>query len=244
MGQKYTFEPIGYIQSPYKEKFAVPRQPGLVQDGAGAIKLAAPYDHPDTVRDLDQFSHVWVIFAFHQIIDQSWHPTVRPPRLGGNTHVSVFATRSPFRPNKIGLSLIELSGIRIEADGVFLDLKSVDLVNGTPVLDIKPYLPFAESLPHARAGFAKDAPRPQLETDFSQEALATLLTYQERYPQLKRFISDVLNQDPRPAYKKEKQDDKAYAVRLLEFDVHWKVIGENNYVTHITPIESKTEVLG
>lgn len=148
---QFQFAPIGVIRSPYKEKFAIPRQPGLICDGGGALELLPPYNQPDAVRGLEGFSHLWVIFVFHQTMDGGWRPTVRPPRLGGNARVGVFATRSTFRPNPIGMSLVELHGIETR-NGVRLQLGSLDLVDGTPVLDIKPYLPFAESQPQRAQG--------------------------------------------------------------------------------------------
>ena len=155
----FQFEQIGVIRSPYKEKFAVPRQPGLVINGGGELHLVAPYNQADAVRGLEAFSHLWVVFVFHQTMEGGWRPTVRPPRLGGNARMGVFATRSTFRPNPIGMSLVELKGIRCQKDQVILELGSLDLVDGTPVIDIKPYLPFAEALPDARASYAQDAPQ-------------------------------------------------------------------------------------
>ena len=152
----FQFEQIGVIRSPYKEKFAVPRQPGLVINGGGELHLVAPYNQADAVRGLEAFSHLWVVFVFHQTMEGGWRPTVRPPRLGGNARMGVFATRSTFRPNPIGMSLVELKGIRCQKDQVILELGSLDLVDGTPVIDIKPYLPFAEALPDARASYAQD----------------------------------------------------------------------------------------
>ncbi|MGL5501543.1 MAG: tRNA (N6-threonylcarbamoyladenosine(37)-N6)-methyltransferase TrmO, partial [Plesiomonas shigelloides] len=130
-----TLTPIGVIQSPYKEKFAVPRQPGLVQDGNGELRLLPPYNQPGAVRGLEQFSHIWLVFVFHQTQEQGWRPTVRPPRLGGNERLGVFATRSTFRPNPIGLSKVELRGIKVHGGEVYLELGSLDLVDGTPILD-------------------------------------------------------------------------------------------------------------
>ncbi len=157
---------IGVIESPYKEKFAIPRQPGLIDDGQGYLRLFPPYNHPDAVRGLEQFSHIWLIFIFHQTMTEGWRPLVRPPRLGGNTKMGVFATRSPFRPNPIGISLIELKNLIIRDNEVGLALGSLDLVDDTPVIDIKPYLPFAESLPKAVAGFAQAAPASEMKVFF------------------------------------------------------------------------------
>ncbi|ACS84684.1 tRNA (N6-threonylcarbamoyladenosine(37)-N6)-methyltransferase TrmO [Musicola paradisiaca] len=221
----FSFEQIGVIRSPYKEKFAIPRQPGLIEDGGGELHLLPPYHHPETVRGLSEFSHLWILFIFHQTLSGGWRPTVRPPRLGGNTRMGVFATRSTFRPNPVGMSLIELKAIRTHDGKVVLELGSLDLVDGTPVIDIKPYLPFAESRSDARAGFAQMAPSSDMQVTFSSHAEQQLMIHQQRYPYLRRFITQVLAQDPRPAYRKPSADHKDYAALLLEFNVKWRVTG-------------------
>lgn len=219
----FSFEQIGVIRSPYKEKFAVPRQPGLVKHGSGELHLIAPYNHAEAVRGLDAFSHLWVLFIFHQTMNGGWRPTVRPPRLGGNARMGVFATRSTFRPNPVGMSLVELKGIRCEKDQVILQLGSLDLVDGTPVVDIKPYLPFAEALPEAQASYAQHAPSADMPVSFSADVAARLPVLEKRYPHLSSFICDVLAQDPRPAYRKGEELGKTYAVWLLDFNVRWRV---------------------
>ena len=171
----FQFEQIGVIRSPYKEKFAVPRQPGLVKSCGGELHLIAPYNQADAVRGLEAFSHLWVLFIFHQTMEGGWRPTVRPPRLGGNARMGVFATRSTFRPNPVGMSLVELQGIRCQKDQVILQLGSLDLVDGTPVVDIKPYLPFAEALPDARASYAQQAPSADMPVGFTAEVSTQLL---------------------------------------------------------------------
>ncbi|AJC67456.1 MULTISPECIES: tRNA (N6-threonylcarbamoyladenosine(37)-N6)-methyltransferase TrmO [Dickeya] len=221
---QFCFNQIGVIRSPYKEKFAVPRQPGLIKDGGGELHLLSPYDQPEAVRGLEDFSHLWLLFIFHQTASAGWRPTVRPPRLGGNARMGVFATRSTFRPNPIGMSLVELKAIRTARDGVILELGSLDLVDGTPIVDIKPYLPFAESQPQARAGFAQLAPDADMPVRFSALAEQQLTTRQHAHPNLRRFITQVLAQDPRPAYRKGEDDTKVYAARLLEFNVKWQVV--------------------
>ncbi|NMP25280.1 tRNA (N6-threonylcarbamoyladenosine(37)-N6)-methyltransferase TrmO [Rahnella sp. SAP-1] len=226
----YTFNEIGIIHSPYKEKFAVPRQPGLVDDGGGELHLLPPYNQPEAVRGLEDFSHLWVMFIFHQTMAGGWRPTVRPPRLGGNARVGVFATRSTFRPNPLGMSLVELKGIRCQGKDVILQLGSLDLVDGTPVVDIKPYLPFAESQPQALASFAQYAPQADMPVIFSPLAESQLAANLTRYPHLRRFISQVLGQDPRPAYRKGEDIERDYAVRLLDFNVRWRVVGDQNQV--------------
>ncbi|WP_437886890.1 tRNA (N6-threonylcarbamoyladenosine(37)-N6)-methyltransferase TrmO [Phytobacter sp. V91] len=219
----FSFQQIGVIRSPYKEKFAVPRQPGLVKHGNGELHLIAPYNQAEAVRGLESFSHLWILFVFHQTMEGCWRPTVRPPRLGGNARMGVFATRSTFRPNPVGMSLVELKGIRREKEKVILQLGSLDLVDGTPVVDIKPYLPFAEALPDAQASYAQQAPGADMPVTFSAEVAALLPRLEKRYPHLSSFICEVLAQDPRPAYRKDEEQGKTYAVWLLDFNVRWRV---------------------
>lgn len=195
-----------------------------MKHGGGELHLVAPYNRADAVRGLESFSHLWILFVFHQTMEGGWRPTVRPPRLGGNARMGVFATRSTFRPNPIGMSLVELKGIRCQKDQVILELGSLDLVDGTPVVDIKPYLPFAEALPDASASYAQQAPLAGMNVSFTPEIDAQLLTLEKRYPHIKAFIREVLAQDPRPAYRKEEQAGKTYAVWLLDFNVRWRVI--------------------
>lgn len=223
---QFQFEQIGVIRSPYKEKFAVPRQPGLVKSASGELHLLAPYNQADAVRGLEAFSHLWVIFVFHQTMEGGWRPTVRPPRLGGNARMGVFATRSTFRPNPVGMSLVELKGIVCQKESVILQLGSLDLVEGTPVIDIKPYLPFAEALPDATASYAQQAPQADMRVTFTADVEQQLLALEKRYPQLKTFIGEVLAQDPRPAYRKGEETGKTYAVWLHDFNVRWRVTEE------------------
>nr|VXZ88334.1 putative methyltransferase, YaeB/AF_0241 family [Klebsiella pneumoniae] len=194
-----------------------------MKHGGGELHLVAPYNRADAVRGPESFSHLWILFVFHQTMEGGWRPTVRPPRLGGNARMGVFATRSTFRPNPIGMSLVELKGIRCQKDQVILELGSLDLVDGTPVVDIKPYLPFAEALPDASASYAQQAPLAGMNVSFTPEIDAQLLTLEKRYPHIKAFIREVLAQDPRPAYRKEEQAGKTYAVWLLDFNVRWRV---------------------
>ena len=231
----FQFEQIGVIRSPYKEKFAVPRQPGLVESASGELHLLAPYNQADAVRGLEAFSHLWVIFVFHQTMEGGWRPTVRPPRLGGNARMGVFATRSTFRPNPVGMSLVELKGIVCQKDNVVLQLGSLDLVDGTPVVDIKPYLPFAEALPDATASYAQHAPVAEMAVGFTPEVEQQLLMLEKRYPLLKTFIGEVLAQDPHPAYRKGEETGKTYAVWLHDFNVRWRVTAEGFEVFALEP---------
>lgn len=218
----FQFEQIGVIRSPYKEKFAVPRQ------RSGKKRQRRTTSHcslqPGRRRSrLEAFSHLWILFVFHQTMEGGWRPTVRPPRLGGNARMGVFATRSTFRPNPIGMSLVELKEVVCHKDSVILKLGSLDLVDGTPVVDIKPYLPFAESLPDASASYAQSAPAAEMAVCFTAEVEKQLLTLEKRYPQLTLFIREVLAQDPRPAYRKGEETGKTYAVWLHDFNVRWRV---------------------
>lgn len=213
----YALQPIGLIQSDFPDKFGVPRQPGLAPSARAILTLIAPYNDPLAVRGLETFSHLWLSFLFHHTPER-WTPLVRPPRLGGNAKVGVFASRSPNRPNRLGLSLVELSAIETHG-GVRLHLSGCDLISGTPVLDIKPYLPWAEALPDARAGYAPDPP-PQLAVRFSAAAEATLAT-REDAASLRELIRQVLAQDPRPAYRKG-AEERLYGVRLRDVDVRFQ----------------------
>jgi len=218
---RYSFEAIGIVRSPYKEKFGIPRQPDLAPSAHAMLELLPPYDQPDCVRGLEAFSHVWVTFVFHQTAGRGWQPLVRPPRLGGNAKVGVFASRSTHRPNPLGLSLVKLAGIDTR-NGVRLRLQGTDLLDGTPVLDIKPYIPFVEALPDAVGGFA-EAPPPRLSVHWSARAQADLAALAEAPPELAALIEEVLAQDPRPAYQNDPQ--RGYGVRLYDYNVRFRVDG-------------------
>ncbi|NRB69327.1 MAG: tRNA (N6-threonylcarbamoyladenosine(37)-N6)-methyltransferase TrmO [Vibrio sp.] len=229
----YSIEPIGFIESPYKEKFAVPRQPSLVPAARSRVKLVGEANSPEAVRGLEQFSHAWLLFLFDQNLAAGWKPTVRPPRLGGNERVGVFASRSTFRPNGIGMSAVEIKGVTKQGDQIYLDLGNVDLVDGTPIIDIKPYIPYSDSIPQALGSYAEAEPEKShvLFSPLAIEQLKTrgYLDYQ------KTVIEQVLAQDPRPAYKKNKPDSKEYAVNLFDMNVKFTV--NDNLIT-VTAIES------
>ncbi|CCN71634.1 tRNA (N6-threonylcarbamoyladenosine(37)-N6)-methyltransferase TrmO [Vibrio nigripulchritudo] len=217
----HSIVPIGFIESPYKEKFAVPRQPRLAPSSTARIKLTGEANSPEAIRDIEQFSHIWLLFLFDQNLTAGWKPTVRPPRLGGNERIGVFASRATFRPNGIGMSAVELKGVVKEGEQVYLDLGSVDLVDGTPVIDIKPYIPYSDSIPDATGGYAEQAPS-KLEVSFLPAAYEALDKHQNR-SQIVNVITEVLAQDPRPAYKKNKPDSKEYAVNLFDLNVKFSV---------------------
>lgn len=218
-----TLTPVAVIHTPYKEKFSVPRQPNLVQDGTGIVELLPPYNTPETVRGLEQFSHLWLIFQFNHIAQGKWQPTVRPPRLGGNQRVGVFASRSTHRPNPLGLSKVELRKIDYSQGKVRLYLGSVDLVDGTPIFDIKPYIAFADSEPEAISGFAQEKPPLLLQVIFSPKTQSTVKKIEEKRPHFSRFITELLQQDPRPAYQQGQLSDRIYGVHLFEFNVKFQM---------------------
>jgi len=213
----FDMAPVGLIESDFPDKFGIPRQPGLADAARASLVLLPPFDDPLTVRGLEAFSHLWLTFVFHQSPER-WTPLVRPPRLGGNARVGVFASRSTHRPNRLGLSLVELVDIDT-ADGVRLALRGADLVSGTPVLDLKPYLPWAESRPEARAGFAPEAP-PTLAVDLSPAAEA-VLERRDDGDSLRALILQVLAQDPRPAYRRG-AEERVYGLRLRDVDVRFQ----------------------
>lgn len=177
MNGDFTFTPIGMIHSCFTEKFGIPRQPGLVPAAQASLAVLPPYDRDEAFRGIEQFSHLWIIFVFHGIAAGKWQPTVRPPRLGGNRRIGVFATRSAFRPNPIGMSTVALTGVRRQQDGFYLDLAGVDLLDGTPVLDIKPYSAGLDEAQQKEANFArrKSSPRGDLARLIRQRDLKTLL---------------------------------------------------------------------
>lgn len=230
----YHFETIGIVHSPYREKFGIPRQPGLVRAAEATLELLPPYDRAEAVKGLEGFSHIWVSFLFHAVKREEWRPTVRPPRLGGNRRIGVFASRSTHRPNPIGLSVVELAGIDCNENRVVLRLRGADLLDGTPVIDIKPYIPYVDSIPGARGGFADEAPERKLSVAFSGEAFDTCRRLEERYPVLRTLIEEVLAQDPRPAYRAERgSEDRLYGVGLYDLNIRFRVDGERAEVVAI-----------
>lgn len=231
----FTFEPVGVIHSCFKENFGIPRQPGLVPEARAVLELLPPYNRVEAVRGLEGFSHVWVSFVFHTRLGTPWSPTVRPPRLGGNRRLGVFATRSPLRPNPIGLSAVELERVEAGPAGVLLHLKGIDLLDGTPVLDIKPYLPYSDSIPAASGGFAGEAPEAAFEVRFEPRALDSCAAA-ESTPGLEALIRQILSQDPRPAYYGKGKGKREFGMRLFDYDVKWVVEGEAVRVTDIVRV--------
>ncbi len=191
-----TLHPIATVRSCFGGKFAVPRQPGLCPSAWGRLVFHEDYRSPEAVRGIEGFSHLWLIFGFHETVDQGWKPTVRPPRLGGNQRIGVFASRSTFRPNGLGLSLVRLEGIDVTSrESPVLLLGGLDLLDGTPIYDVKPYLPYAEALPEAAAGFAGEAME-QLPVEVEDGAVEDFAELPER---ARAVLMEALSLDPRPA---------------------------------------------
>ena len=217
----FSFGPIGTLHSCYSEKFGIPRQPGLVKSATATLELLPPFNMPDALRGLEEFSHLWIVFLFHQSARDQWKATVRPPRLGGNDRVGVFASRSNFRPNPIGLSVVELKKI----EGTTLHLAGGDFLDETPVLDIKPYIPYADSIPHASGAFAAAAPEPENRVDFSSEAEQSVQQLENKNrPALRQLIADMLTYNPRPAYQGD-DPERVWGTTLFDLDVKWTQSG-------------------
>jgi tRNA-Thr(GGU) m(6)t(6)A37 methyltransferase TsaA len=209
----------------------VPRQPGLSPAAWGELIFNEPYRSREAVRGLDGFSHLWLIFGFHQTVEGGWRPTVRPPRLGGDERVGVFASRSTYRPNGLGLSVVTLEGIDIEhPQGPVLKLGGIDLVDGTPVFDIKPYLPYSDSIPDALSGYAPDRPA-MLSVEVDVAAGAAFSALPER---TRSVITEVLALDPRPAVKKE--DGRVHGVTLCGFNVRFLISDGVCQIVEIHPV--------
>mgnify|MGYP003158479421 CR=1 FL=1 len=219
---------IAHIENDFTEKFGIPRQSGLA-DVPSRIVFEPEYRAAEAFRGLEGFSHLWILWLFSEAMGKKWSPTVRPPRLGGNTRMGVFATRSPFRPNSIGLSSVKITGIDLNSpDGPVITVTGADIMNGTPIIDIKPYLAYTDSHPEALSGFALTDRSDILTVDFPPELL-------EKVPEEKRHgLIKILAQDPRPSY--QNSPEKEYAMSFGGFDVSFTVDGSELYVKGITVI--------
>lgn len=230
----FQFEPIGVVHSCFKEKFGIPRQPGLAPHARATLELLPPYDRDEALRGLEGFSHLWIVFVFHGCLRAEWRPTVRPPRLGGNERMGVFATRSMFRPNPIGLSVAALERFGRESGRMLLHLNGLDLLDGTPVLDIKPYLPYVDAVEGARGGFAGGPPALR-EVRFIDEAEAACRAQEARWPGLRLLIEELLRQDPRPAYRTAAES--RHGMRLYDLEVRWRVEEGRALVVQVVPCD-------
>lgn len=217
---------IARIHTDFTSKFGIPRQSGLVDELEATIVFEPEYRNPDALRGIEEYSHLWLIWQFSECVGKEWTPTVRPPRLGGNKRMGVFATRSPFRPNPVGLSSVKLIGIEKTAEyGCVIHVSGADMLDGTPIYDIKPYLPYVDSHPEASNGFALDEKEGRLEVEFPDVLLETI-------PESKqKALIAVLAQDPRPGYQNE--PERIYGIEFAGFDVRFRVDGKNLTVIEI-----------
>lgn len=218
--ETYEIEPIAHIRTPFPEKFGIPRQSGLVADAKGTIVFDPKYREPDALRGIEGFSHLWLIWGFSAVEQDGFTPLVRPPRLGGNEKRGVFATRSPFRPNELGLSVVRLEGVeKTKGKGVVLNVSGVDLLDKTPIYDIKPYIPYADAHPDARGGFASDPDEGVLIVNCDDEVL-------ERLGDDATAVLAALARDPRPAYHDdpERVYEMRYGARTVRFSVDASVL--------------------
>lgn len=209
-------EPIAHMKSDFPSKFGIPRQSGLVSELRSTVIFEPKYRNADALRGIEGFSHLWIIWQFSEAVRQEWSPTVRPPRLGGNTRLGVFATRSPFRPNSLGLSCVRLLGVeQTEEFGCVIHVAGADLMDGTPIFDIKPYIPYSDAHPGALGGFTDQADPFLLEVDFPDHLLQLL-------PEDKQAAAiGVLSHDPRPSY--QKSQSRVYGLSFAGFDIRFSV---------------------
>ena len=220
---------IARMHSDFATKFGIPRQSGLVEELRSTIVFEPEFRNPDALRGIEDFSHLWIIWQFSEAVRQGWSPTVRPPRLGGNTRMGVFATRSPFRPNNLGLSSVKLIGLEETREyGTVIHVAGADLMDGTPIFDIKPYIPYGDCHPDATGGFTDTAGDFLLQVDFPAPLLKKL-------PQDKREAAvGVLSHDPRPSY--QRKPDRVYGLTFAGFDIRFKVADDTLTVEEINKV--------
>ena len=214
--QDVTIQVIARMKSDFPTKFGIPRQSGLVQELHSTIVFEPEFRNADALRGMEDFSHLWIIWQFSEAVRSGWSPTVRPPRLGGNTRMGVFATRSPFRPNNLGLSSVRFLGLEETKEyGTVIHVAGADLMDGTPIFDIKPYIPYGDSHPEATGGFTDTAKDFVLEVSFPEQLLTKL-------PEDKRSAAlGVLSHDPRPSYQKD--SDRIYGLTFAGYDIRFTV---------------------
>ena len=236
----FQFPAIGLVHSCFKEKFGIPRQPGLAPLARGEIELLPPYDDPDALAGLEGTSHLWLQFVFHANKRETWKPKVKPPRLGGNKSLGVFATRSPTRPAPIGLSVVRLEGWQQRGGKLFIQISGLDLLDGTPVLDIKPYVPYVDCIAGASNQFAAQPPA-LVKVDIPVHFADFCRQYQQdRGIDLAGLIAQILQQDPRPQYQ-QPEPGRIYGMQLLDLDVRWQYLPDhqnpgNPYLIQLTDL--------
>ena len=224
-----TIKPIAHMHSDFATKFGIPRQSGLVEELRSTIVFESEFRNEDALRGIDDFSHLWIIWQFSEAVRDGWSPTVRPPRLGGNTRMGVFATRSPFRPNNLGLSCVKLLGVEHTAEhGTVLHVGGADLMDGTPIFDIKPYIPYSDCQTEASGGFTSNADDFLLDVNFPKELL-------QKLPADKRTAAiGVLSHDPRPSY--QRKPGRIYGLTFAGFDIRFTVEESTLTVVEVTKL--------
>ncbi len=229
MEQMVPMHIIARIRSEFPTKFGIPRQSGVIDALRSTVVFEPAYRNPHALRGLEDFTHIWLLWQFSQAVRGGWTPTVRPPRLGGNTRLGVFATRSPFRPNSIGLSSVRLEKVQMESkDGPLLHVSGADLMDGTPIFDIKPYLPYTDAHPDAAGGFAPQAVKDALDVVFPSNLLEQIPT------ESRDSLMAVLAQDPRPAY--HHTPDRVYGLQFAGYEIKFKVCDHELTVLQAVPI--------
>ena len=227
--QNIEIQVIARMRSDFPTKFGIPRQPSLVEGLRSTIVFEPEFRNPDTLRGIEGFSHLWIIWQFSEAVRTQWSPTVRPPRLGGNTRMGVFATRSPFRPNSLGLSCVKLEGVEYDTkEGAVIHVSGADLMDGTPIFDIKPYIPYADAHPDALGGFTDTAEDFLLDVVFPENLLVLL-------PESKRQTAiGVLSHDPRPSY--QRKPERIYGLPFAGFDIRFRVEEKTLTVVEVVPL--------
>ena len=219
MSGEFLIKPIAHIKSDFSEKFGIPRQSGLVETLTSQIIFESEYAIADAVRGLEEYSHLWIIWQFSKAVRENWSPTVRPPRLGGNTRVGVFGTRSPFRPNPIGLSAVKIEKIEIDENNCpVITVSGADLLDGTPIYDIKPYLPYADCIPEATNGFTGKFSEKKLTVECDEELLKVVSEDK------REALLGVLSLDPRPSYHND--PERIYGMSFADVEVKFRTDGE------------------
>lgn len=232
LGHGHMLTPIAHIYTDFHCKFGIPRQSGLIPETKAKIVFASPYNDPSAIKGLEGFSHLWLIWLFSKALRKNWSPTVRPPRLGGDQRMGVFATRSPFRPNGLGLSSVHILKVEPEtSEGPLIHVAGADLLNGTPIFDIKPYIPYADCHPTAQSGFANQSPEPQLQVDIPEPLF-------NRVPLAQRkALKAVLALDPRPSYQND--PNREYAFEFGGCHLRFGVKDNVLTVSHLEPYDPK-----
>ena len=231
-----TFKVIARIRSDFPDKFGIPRQSGLLKNLRSTIVFEPEFRIADALRGLEGFSHLWLLWIFSENVRDTWKPTVRPPRLGGNTRLGVFATRSSFRPNPIAMSCVKIEKINLTGENApSIEVSGADLMDGTPIVDIKPYLPYADSVPEAAGGFAEAVRFNKLEVDFADGVFAPGSDAAAFPEQKKAALVELLSEDPRPAY--QRSADRVYGIRFAGFEIKFQVQGDHLTVVAILPLQ-------